>query len=68
MVVDGGSCCESHLPSLELSVVQESTYINGATFDFLSTNMTTWSVHGHRVYKDPPNDYIFPWAYPALHN
>jgi len=63
MVVDGGSCC---CGSCLLS--WESTYINGATFVFSGTNMTTWSVCSHSVYKDPPNNYIFPQAYPAPHN
>ena len=40
-------CCESQL-------------VNGATFVFSSTNVTTWSVHSHRVYKHPSNDCIFP--------
>jgi hypothetical protein len=26
-------------------------------FSFFQEHMTTWSVHGHRVYKYPPNNY-----------
>ena len=48
-------CCGSQLAS-------------GSTFVFLSTNMTTWSVHGQRVYKDSPNDYIFSQMSPSPGN
>ena len=51
----------SHLLSWESSG-------NGATFIFFQEHMTTWSVHGHRVYKHLPNDYFSNWACPTACN
>jgi hypothetical protein len=48
-----GSCCGSCLLSL---VVVGVIYIS-------STNMTTWSVHIHWVYKHPSNNDNFPQAF-----
>ena len=50
VVVDCG-CCWSQLTS-------------SSAFVFLSTNTTTWSVCGHRVYK---HDKILPQASPPPH-
>jgi hypothetical protein len=48
VVIVGVVCCHG------------SQLANGATSVFLSTNVTTWSVCSHRVYKHPPTDYFFP--------
>ena len=37
-------------------------------FFFFHEHMTTWSVHGRRVYKYPPNDHFSIGVCPTAHN